>query len=43
MMLKKGVVPMDTDTDTDTDTDMATAILLIQSILLIAKRNNNEK
>ena len=43
MMLKKGVVPMATDTDTDTDTDMATAILLIQSILLIAKRNNNEK
>ena len=42
-MLKKGVVPMATDTDTDTDTDMATAILLIQSILLIAKRNNNEK
>jgi len=35
------------DMDMDMDMDMATAtdmaILIIQSILLIAKRNNNEK
>ena len=43
MMLKMGVVLMDTDTDKDKNMDTAMATLIIQSILKKAKRNNNDK